>query len=98
MSRGSKAASHATELAPMSTTEDPHIALKYTRGAEAGALIFMLRASSFMQQGADLVSTSLLWHIYQYGAFMQEGAALMSSSRLWHVSLHGAFMPEGLTW
>ena len=42
----------------MSTTEDLKIALKYTRGANAGALIFMLRAQSFMQQGADLAYLS----------------------------------------
>lgn len=50
--------SGGTELAPMSTTEDLRIALKYTRGADAGALIFMLRAQSFMQQGADLTFLS----------------------------------------
>ena len=77
--QGSKATSHAAELAPMSTTEDPHIALKYTRGAEAGALIFMLRASSFMQQGADLVSTCLVWHVSLDGAFRQRGTGLVST-------------------
>lgn len=43
----------------MSTTEDPHIAIKYTRSATAGVLIFMLRSQSFMQQGADLVSITV---------------------------------------
>ena len=50
--------SGGTELAPMSTSEDLRIALKYTRGADAGALVFMLKAQSFMQLGADLTYLS----------------------------------------
>ena len=60
-------AHRAAEFAPMSTTEDPRIALKYSRSATAGVLIFMLRSHSFMQQGADLVSAPLVLYLLARG-------------------------------
>ena len=63
----------------MSTTKELKIALKYTRGGHS-ALIFMIRANSFMQQGADLVSAGLIWYLPSfYGTFMQQGESLVST-------------------
>ena len=42
----------------MSTTSDLNIAVKYSRGSSAGALIFMLSVDSFMSLGADLTYLS----------------------------------------
>ena len=48
-----------TELAPMSTTNDMKIAVKYTRPEPGGfALLFMLKVESFMSLGADLAYLS----------------------------------------
>ena len=47
-----------TELAPMSTTADLRIAVRYSRGATAGVLIFLINAETFMQVGADLTYCS----------------------------------------
>ena len=47
-----------TELAPMSTTADLKIAVRYSRGATAGVLIFMLNAETFMQ--ATLIYTTCM--------------------------------------
>lgn len=41
-----------TELAPMSTTTDLAIAIRYARGSSS--LLFKLLTASFMQRGADL--------------------------------------------
>ena len=46
-----------TELAPMSTTLDLRVAVRYARGVPH-ALLFMLRVDSFMQEGADLTFLS----------------------------------------
>ena len=46
-----------TELAPMSTTTDLEIAIKYAKGAQT-ALLLKLNAATFMQQGADLTFLS----------------------------------------
>ena len=51
------------QLAPMSTTNDLKIAVKYTRPQQKGtALIFMLRVDSFMSLGADLTHLSAFPH------------------------------------
>ena len=44
--------SGGTELAPMSTTLDPVVAVQYA--ASAHALVLKLRTSSFMDRGADV--------------------------------------------
>ena len=46
-----------TELAPMSTTSDLRVAVRYARGVSK-SLIFMLRVDNFMQEGADLAFLS----------------------------------------
>lgn len=47
-----------TELAPMSTTADLQIAVRYSRGSTSGVLIFLINAETFMQVGADLTYCS----------------------------------------
>ena len=41
-----------TEVAPMSTTSDMAVAVRY--GLSAGSLLFLLKVDNFMQYGADL--------------------------------------------
>ena len=41
-----------TEVAPMSTTTDMSVAVRY--GLSAGSLLFLLKVDNFMQYGADL--------------------------------------------
>ena len=45
-------ASGATELAPMSTTTDPSVAISYAISEES--LIFKLKVDNFVQYGADV--------------------------------------------
>lgn len=54
-----------TELAPMSTSKEPSIALRYARGAK-DALIFRLSSTSFMNLGCDLTSLSAFPHEKEY--------------------------------
>lgn len=52
-----------TELAPMSTTTDMHIAVQYARAGPGGeALLFRLRSSTFMNLGCDLTPFSAFPH------------------------------------
>ena len=54
-----------TELAPMSTTTNLDIAVRYSRGA-GSALIFRLRSTSFMNLGCDLTELSAFPHEKEY--------------------------------
>ena len=54
-----------TELAPMSTTTNLDIAVRYSRGAGT-ALIFRLRSTSFMNLGCDLTPLSAFPHEKEY--------------------------------
>ena len=45
-------ASGGSEMAPMSTTADPAVAIAY--GQSSNALLFKIKASSFMNRGADI--------------------------------------------
>ena len=50
-----------TELAPMSTTSELWVALKYSQGGET-ATILWLRSSNFMDRGVDLAWISAYPH------------------------------------
>jgi hypothetical protein len=52
-----------TELAPMSTTTDIHVAVQYARAGRGGeSLLFRLRSSTFMNLGCDLTPFSAFPH------------------------------------